>query len=90
MASLEGRLEFVVDVLVNPGQYLSSRSFSMRLSRLGVKLNPDASDAGYEVPLSEIRIASREPRVGMLARFPRSELLPRKDFLTHADLFLSL
>jgi hypothetical protein len=90
MASLEGRLEFVADVLANPSQYLSCRSSAIRLSRLGTKLNPGAPEAGLDVPLSEIRIASREPRVGMLARFPRSELLPRKDFLTQADLFLSL
>jgi hypothetical protein len=90
LASSADLLAFLEDVLENPAQYLSSCSCSIRLSRLGVKLETDAEGDGYEVPLSEIRIASQEPRVGLLARFPRSELLPRKDFIARADLFLAL
>lgn len=90
LASLEDHLDFVVDVLENPAQYLSSCSCSIRLSRMGIKLEGDSPDAGYEVSLSEVRFAAKEPRVGALVRFPRSELLPRQDFLVKADFFLAL
>jgi hypothetical protein len=89
LGSLREQLDFVADVLERPAQYLASRSCSIHLSRLGIKLEPDAREAGYEVPLSEIQIASQKPRVGVLARFPRAELLPQKDFLVQADLFLA-
>lgn len=90
LLSPEDHLEFVADLLANPARYLTSRSCSIRLSRMGVKLERDSPDDGYEVPLSEVRIASQKPRVGALVRFPRSELLPQQDFLTKADLFLAL
>jgi hypothetical protein len=89
LTSLEDHLAFVETVFRNPGEYLSGTNCSVRLSRLGIKLKPDAPDSGYEVPLSEISIASRRPRVSVLARFPRAELLPRKDFLIEANLFLA-
>jgi hypothetical protein len=90
LVSLEDRLEFVGQVLGNPAQYLSSCTCSIRLSRLGIKLEGDPSEVGYEIPLSEIRIASQPPRVGALVRFPRQELLPQQDLLARADLFLAL
>jgi hypothetical protein len=90
LSSLEDHLEYVADVLAHPAQYLTSRSSAIRMNRMGVKLDGHSEDAGYEVALTEIRIAATEPRVGALVRFPRSELLPRQDFLTRADSFLAL
>jgi hypothetical protein len=89
LTSLEDHLAFVEQVFRNPDEYLSGANCSIRLSRLGIKLKPGAADSGYEVPLSEISIASHRPRVSVLARFPRAELLPRKDFLVQANLFLA-
>jgi hypothetical protein len=79
--TLDEHLKFVADVLGNPAQYLSSNEHRVRLSRMGVKLEGDASEPGYELRLSEIRIAGNEPRIGALVRFPRRELLPQRDFL---------
>lgn len=90
LASLEDYLDFVAYVLGNPTEYLSNRTCAIRLSRMGIKLEDGSLEAGYEVPLSEVRIGSQESRVGALVRFPRSELLPQQDFLTRADLFLAL
>jgi hypothetical protein len=90
LASLKDHLDFVVDVLANPAQYLSGCSCSIRLSRLGIKLEADRADTGNEIPLFLIQVASHSPRVGALVRFPRAELLPRQDFVRKADLFLTL
>jgi hypothetical protein len=91
LASLEDYLDFVVAVLENPMQYLNGRPSAIRLSRLGIKQEGDSGDApGDEIPLYTIQVAWRAPRVGVLVRFPRAELLPRHDFVRNADLFLAL
>lgn len=90
LVSLEDQLDFVVDVLGNPAQYLSGCACSIRLSRLGIKLEGELASAGNEIPLYMIQVASHGPRVGALVRFPRTELLPPQDFVRRADLFLTL
>ena len=87
---LEDHMDFVVDVLRSPDQYLSGRACSIRLSRLGIKLEGEPAGAGNEIPLYVIQVASHGPRVGALVRFPRTELLPPQDFVRRADLFLTL
>ena len=89
LLTLEEHLRFVADVLGNPAQYLSSCEHLVRLSRMGVKLERDFSEPGYELRLSEIKIAGADPRISALVSFPRRELLPRQDFLEQADLFLT-
>jgi hypothetical protein len=84
------QLDLVAEALSNPAQYLSTEPFSLRLSRMAIKLEKGSTEPGYELDLSEIRIASHRPRVGALVRFPREDLLPQPDFLKEADLFLSL
>jgi len=90
LASLESRLDLVVDVLGNPAQYVSGNLRTMRLNRMGIKLDGDRADAGNAVPLFEIRIAGQGTRIGALVRFPRAELLPLQDLVRKADLFLTL
>lgn len=90
LVSLEDRLDFVADVLGNPARYLSTRSCAIRLDRMGIKLEGNVPDSGYEVLMSEIQIASQRPKVGVLVRFLRSELLPQQDFLAQADHFLAV
>ncbi len=62
----------------------------LRLTRLGIMLEAGSSEPGYELGVSEIRIASHRPRIGALVRFPREELLPKPDFVRQADIFLAL
>jgi len=90
LASLESRLELVVDVLGNPSQYVSGNLRTMRLNRMGIKLDDDRTDTGNAVSLFEIRVAGQGTRIGTLVRFPRAELLPRQDLVRKADLFLAL
>jgi hypothetical protein len=86
--SLEDHMEFIAGVLGNPQLYVSGAGMSLRLSRLGIKMDVDSGEAGYTVPLSEIRVSCHEPRIATLVRFPRSELLPQQDYLERADRFL--
>jgi hypothetical protein len=90
LASPEDHLGYVADILAHPAQFLSGRTFAIHLSRLGIKHDSPNAASGAEIPLFEIRVASQSPRIGVLARFPREELLPRPDFVREADLFLTL
>jgi len=90
LASLESRLDLVADVLGNPAQYVSGNLRTVRLNRMGIKLDSDRADTGDAVPLFEIQVAGQGTRIGTLVRFPRAELLPRQDLVRKADLFLTL
>ena len=89
IVSLEDQLRFVVYVLTNPEQIIRARAHKIYLSRLGVILKGEVRGSGYELLLSEIEVANRKPRVAALVSFSREELLPVKDFLYEADIFLS-
>jgi hypothetical protein len=89
LRTLNDQLRFMAHTLANPAEFLTVTATSLRLNRLGIKINQESDDPGYELSLSEIRVASREPRIGVLVRFPRDELLPQQDFLQKADLFLA-
>jgi hypothetical protein len=87
LATLEDYLVFLAQVLDEPQAHIRSRQYPLHLSRLGIKR--DSHDA-QQLLLAEIQIATKEPRIAALVRFPRSELLPQQSFLKKADLFLSI
>jgi hypothetical protein len=90
LASPEYHLDLVTDVLGNPARYVAGSLYSIRLSRLGIRLADGSDDTGNEIALFEIRVASQGTRVGVLVHFPRAELLPRQSFVQRADFFLSV
>ncbi|MEA3411069.1 MAG: hypothetical protein U9R74_05960 [Pseudomonadota bacterium] len=97
LATVEPRLEtnddllqFLADTLSDPGKFIRMQTRSLRLNRMGTRIEGDSSEPGYDLDVSEISVASREPRVSAMVRFPRAELLPREDFLKKANLFLSM
>ena len=53
-------------------------------------LDAGSTEPGYDVSVSQVCIGSRSPRVLALVHFLRTDLLPRQDFITEADLFLAL
>lgn len=88
--TLEERLAFIAEVLGNPSSYISGNHQQLRLSRMGIKLNEHSSETGNLVSLTEIHIARHQPRIAALVRFPRAELLPERDYLQQADMFLAV
>ena len=89
-ATLEDRLALVADMLRNTNQFVSASFQHLHLSHMGIKVEQESDAPAHELDIAEIRIATREPRVAALVRFPRCELLPKPDFLLHADsLFLN-
>lgn len=90
LTTVNDLLHFVADALAHPDSTLHTERHSMHLNRMAIKINAASKEPGYELQLSEISIASHQPRVGTLVRFPRGELLPKVDFIKEADLFLGI
>jgi len=87
--TISDQLCYLISQLKHPDALLSAELTPIHLSRLGVKLNQESEEPGYEIVLFEVRIADQTPKVGALVQFPRGDLLPKVDFLRQADLFLS-
>lgn len=85
LITLDDHLEFIAQVLSSPAEYVSASDEAMHLDRMGIK---QESGAGF--PVAEIRVSCHEPRVAVLASFPRKDLRPQQDYLKKADLFLAV
>lgn len=85
----EGTLEQLREVFRQPESFVRLTNSTLNLSRLGVKLDPQASGGG-RVDIAEVTLGSGQRRVVVLARFPREELLPSQDFLSNVSHYLQL
>lgn len=86
-STLEDRLALVADMLGNASEFIDASFQHLRLSHMGIKVEQESSVPAHELDIAEIRIATKAPRVAALVRFPRCELLPKTEFLLHADSF---
>ena len=88
LTTLEQHFRYVADALANPQALVSGHQESIFLDRMGIK--HDRATAGVrEIPLSEIHVADRRPRVACLVSFPRAELLSVRDFIREAGIYLA-
>ena len=73
LGTLDDYLEQVRQVLGRPEEYLRIQPLTMRLDRLGRKLDPGSSEAGETITLIELASLD-EKRIGVLVRFARDDL----------------
>jgi hypothetical protein len=73
-------LEQVANVFSKPGDFVRIRKFSLRLSKMGIKISEDSQQPGNMLNLTEVTIGNELPRTIALATFPRKELLARTVF----------
>jgi len=79
LGTLDDYLEQVRQVLSQPETYLQIRPLSLRLNRLGVKLDANSPEPGETIGLFEMTSLEMQ-RIGALVRFARDELLPESAF----------
>jgi hypothetical protein len=89
LATLEDQLRYVADALSSPERTVSSHRHRIYLDPMGVRHDGPGASGVRELPLSEIHVAGHRPRVACLVSFPRAELLPERDFLREASIFLA-
>ena len=83
--TLQDHLAFVSDVLLYADQFISAGFQHMRLTHMGIKVDQESNEPAYDFDITEIKIGNKKPRVAALVRFPRCELLPKKEFLLQTD-----
>ena len=89
LSSLDDQLRFVADSLSRLDEIVACRHQTIYVDRLGIRQDNAAATNVHELRLAEIQVATKPPRVAFLVSFPRGELLPERDFLREASLFLA-
>ncbi len=89
LATLNDLFDYVADALSHPTKLVSARQYSIFVDRLGVLYDAAHSAGAREVALTEIQVAGHHPRIACLVSFPRAELLPERDFVREASIFLA-
>jgi len=74
-------LEQVNTVFSRPDKFVRFKNVALRLNKMGIRIDTTSRQACNEIRLTEVKIGDELPRVVTLAKFPRDELLPRKEFL---------
>ena len=73
------RLARVIDILTHPESMIRLDHISMNLTRLGIKVKEDSSQAGNKIQFTELVINDVWRRVILLVRYPRDEMLAKDD-----------
>jgi len=80
-------VDIVRGVLADPGAHLRFATTPMTLDAMNFKV-ADGEPGGTRIAVQDLWIDDRGPFAMMLARFPRSELLPERDLVADAERFL--
>jgi hypothetical protein len=79
LSTLNDYIDRIEEVLGEPHTHLNVSSVSMCLNEMNIKLDEKSSSAGKVLDFSEAHLGDQLKRILLIARFPRDELLPRKD-----------
>lgn len=81
LATPHESLNLVHSVFNHPDDFIRIRKTSLRLNKMGIKIDEHLSQPSNNIHLTEVVIGEEQPRVVTLAKFPRDELLPPTEFL---------
>jgi hypothetical protein len=87
-APLEGQLEEVRAVFASPEGHLGIERVSLRVNRMGIKVEEGAAELAHELDLFEFSMGSAR-RVATLVRCPRAEMLTIEEFLGQVNPYLA-
>ncbi|MDO8703536.1 MAG: hypothetical protein Q7J84_01180 [Sulfuricaulis sp.] len=80
---LDDYIAVISAVLADPERYVKRATVRLRINRMNIKAeSPD--EPGDELTFSEVTIGGRPPRVVVLTRFPRRDLLAARNGLDEA------
>ncbi len=77
-------LEQVNKVMKHPEKFVRLKNFSIKINKLGIKIKKGSAQSGNRINLAEVTIGEARRRIVTLAKYPRSEMLPKEDFLDKA------
>ncbi len=77
------------DVMAHPEEFIQMRHSTLRLNRLGVRVDETSNARANTIEVSEVEIAHKDHRVVVLARLPHMEFPQRRDLLEEAERYLT-
>jgi len=88
LATLDGYIKHIDEVFSHPEQHVHLTHTPLRMSRLGVKVDPTFMGAVNELALTELSIGENFTAAIAIVRCPRSELPPKEDLVAKAERYL--
>ena len=85
LATLEGYLEQIDDVFSHAGQHVVLTHTPLRVSRLGVRVDGDATGPVNELSLAELSLGEGFRAAIALVRCPRGELVSKAELIARAE-----
>lgn len=85
LATLDGYLGHIDDVLSHPERHVTLTHTPLRLSRMGVRVEDGAAGPVNELSLAELSIGADWRAAIAIVRCPRAELPPREDLIAQAE-----
>ncbi|MFO1433404.1 MAG: hypothetical protein U1F76_25460 [Candidatus Competibacteraceae bacterium] len=86
---LDDYVDLLNDILGHAENYLALEQVSMKLSRLGVKLEENSTEPGNELILPEFIGDKQQRRVIVLVKYPRVEMLSQEEIYLRAGRYLT-
>lgn len=86
--TIDQRMAFLLQTLERSDEYIKSRQLPLTINRMNIAVDETCDATASRLLLSEITVRGKEPRIAALIRFPRCDLLPEKDPVREATLFL--
>ena len=80
LTTLDDYIDRITEVLGNPERYFRVDHIRMRLSQMNIKLDEKSAGSGNDLELVEGLLGEKLRRILLIIRFPRDELLARKNF----------
>ena len=88
--TLDDYLTQINHVLGHPQEYLWLDTVSMRLNRMGIKMDPTAQQLSDDITITEVAMKDTANVVIELVKYPTEELAPRQDFRAQAERYLNM
>ncbi len=87
LSTLDGYIGLINDVLCHPDQHVQVEPFTLRVNRMGLKVEGDGEPDAHTLQLYRMRIGDVQGVVA-IARIPRSEIPPEEDLIANAERYL--
>ena len=84
LTTLDDYIDRIADVLGEPQAHLKLNTVSMCLSGMNIKLDGLSNTTGNTLELREATLGKNLKRILSIIRFPRDDLLPKRNFLAEA------
>lgn len=85
LESPSDHLEQVKNILAHPRAMIRLNHVTMKLTRLGIKVDDNSTLPASKIELAELEINDVWRRIIVIVKYPRNELLAKTDFFTQAN-----